>query len=169
LSAGQELPPHKDCFVCGIPGDERIDIRYYWEEAAREVTARVVFGRLSQGPPKHVHGGAIAAVLDEAMGTCAWLNGHMCVAVNIDIDYRKMIPLERTLEVRCAVRRVEGRKIFAHGTMTAEDGEILAESEGIFVTVGADRMGGLVPGLLEDISAFERYQRMRAAAGHSPP
>jgi hypothetical protein len=53
--------------------------------------------------------------------------------------------------------------------MTAEDGEILAESEGIFVTVGADRMGGLVPGLLEDISAFERYQRMRAAAGHSPP
>lgn len=167
MSAGVELPPHTNCFVCGAEGDDRVDIRYYWHEETTEVTARLVFGPKCQGPPFHAHGGAIAAVLDEAMGTCAWLNGHMCVAVNIDIDYRKMIPLNRALEVRCGLEKVEGRKIYARGRLTTPEGETLAESEGIFVTVAADKMGNLVPGLLEDIGAFERYQRMRSATSRA--
>lgn len=172
MRPGEQLPRHRDCFVCGTPDDERIDINYYWHEDTKEITASVIFGPKSQGPPFHVHGGAIAAVLDEAMGTCAWLNGSICVAVNIDIDYRRMIPLNQCLELNCGLEKIEGRKVFVKGRMTTIEGEILAESEGIFVTVGAEKMGGLVPGLLEDISAYERYQRMRDAAsrnGATPP
>ena len=158
-----QLPPHKDCFVCGTPDDARIDIRYFWRDETHDIRAEVTFGPRAQGPPLHAHGGAIAAVLDEAMGTCAWMNGHMVVAVNIDVDYRRMVPLGYPLDLRCAVTRVEGRKVFAHGDLRTHDGEIVAESEGIFVVVGAEKMQGLVPGVLEDIGAFERYQRMREA------
>lgn len=163
MNPGVELPPHKDCFVCGTTDDGRIDVRYFWHEESRDIRADITFGPRAQGPPLHAHGGAIAAVLDEAMGTCAWMNGHMVVAVNIDVDYRRMVPLGQPLVLRCALTRVEGRKVFAHGDLCTADGEILAESEGIFVVVGADKMQGLVPGVLEDIDAFQRYQRMREA------
>lgn len=165
VKPGLEIPAHKNCFVCGTPGDGRIDVCYFWHEETREVTARVVFGPLAQGPPLHTHGGAIFAVLDETMGTCAWLCGHICVAANIDIDFRQMIPLNQQLQIKCGIDRLEGRKIFLHGKVTNEGGDILAESEGIFVTVPADKMSNLLPGLLGDMSALERWQHMRAG-GH---
>ena len=40
------------------------------------------------GPPGHVHGGAMAAALDEAMGAVCWMNGHPVVAATISREIR---------------------------------------------------------------------------------
>ena len=40
-----------------------------------------------EGPPGHAHGGSMAAVLDEAMGAAAWMEGHLVVAVRLATSF----------------------------------------------------------------------------------
>jgi acyl-coenzyme A thioesterase PaaI-like protein len=151
------LPAHKDCYVCGAPDDNRIEVRYAWSPDTEELLADVRFGPGAQGPPLHAHGGSVAAVLDEAMGTCAWMHGHAVVAVHLDIDFRDLVPLDQPLEARCGIERVEGRKVHTRGTLHTLDGRVLSRASGIFVVVSADKLQGLLPETLDRLSPVERY------------
>jgi len=51
-----------------------------WQlEAGNYVTAGFSFSEHQQGPPGFVHGGASAAVMDEAMGLAVWHAGYRVV------------------------------------------------------------------------------------------
>ena len=58
-------------FLVANPSGESVRIAYFRGPAAGALYAKAWFGRETQGPPGHVHGGAMAAVLDEAMGGTA--------------------------------------------------------------------------------------------------
>ncbi len=161
VNAGIELPPQKNCFVCGTSDDDRIDIRYYWHEETSEISAEVTFGPLAQGPPDHVHGGATAAVLDEAMGICAWMAGHMVLAVNLNVDFKQMIPLASTLRVKSSLEKVHGRKIHAHASMEDESGQLLAQGRGLYLTVPPELVKNRTPGTYDNLSRYQRYIERR--------
>ena len=38
---------------------------------------------------RHVHGGAIASVLDVIMGNCAFYSGYNVVTANLSINYKR--------------------------------------------------------------------------------
>jgi acyl-coenzyme A thioesterase PaaI-like protein len=86
-----------------------------------------------QGPPEHVHGGALASLLDEVMGAAAWYAGYRVLAVNLNIDYKKAVPLNASLVIEGTITRKEGRKIYAQGKIILEDGTVAVEGSGIFV------------------------------------
>lgn len=97
------------------------------------------FGTAYEGPPGHVHGGFVAASLDELLGMAQSLSGQGGMTGTLTIRYRRPTPLHRDLKYVGVVDRVEGRKIFTSGTL--HDGETLcAEAEGIFVSVDFERM-----------------------------
>lgn len=96
--------------------------------------AKAWFGLETQGPPGHVHGGAMAAVLDEAMGGACWMNGHRTVAAKISVSFLEMVKLQTETTVESRIERVEGRKVYVRAALM--DGERrVAESDGLFVVL----------------------------------
>lgn len=97
------------------------------------IFAEVTLTSAQQGPPGMAHGGASAALLDEAMGAAVWLTGHRVASVNLNIDYRKPIPLGQMFTVKAWVLNANGRKVTAKGEIRSVGGEVAVSGEGIFV------------------------------------
>jgi acyl-coenzyme A thioesterase PaaI-like protein len=128
-------------FVSGDSDGQRLRIRYYERDGA--LLARVWFGPDAEGPPGHAHGGALAAVLDEAMGYTAWLAGHPVVAARLTTDFRRMLPLGTVCTIEPEVERVEGRKVHVAARIVGPDGTVYAEASAIFVGLGPDALDAL--------------------------
>jgi acyl-coenzyme A thioesterase PaaI-like protein len=109
------------------------------------VTAAVEIGGGQEGPPGYAHGGAMAAILDEAMGAAAWFNGTPGLSVHLEFDYQRPVPLGASVRVTGRVERCEGRKVFTSGAVLLADGAVAVSARGIFV--GA-------PQLLPDVTGF---------------
>jgi acyl-coenzyme A thioesterase PaaI-like protein len=125
--------PSKQSFVSGAAAAERTRVEYFRNTSNDHLHAKVWFGPLSEGPPSSVHGGAIAAVLDEAMGAVCWMNGHPVVGARITINYRHLTPLDFSGLVESWIDHIDGRKIFIRSQLTDEAGRVHAEGEALFV------------------------------------
>jgi acyl-coenzyme A thioesterase PaaI-like protein len=120
-------------FLVAGSASERVRVAYFRGPEAGRLYARAWFGRETQGPPGHVHGGAMAAVLDEAMGGACWVNGHRTVAAKISVSFLEMLRLESETTVEAWVERVDGRKIMLRATLADANGRPIAESDGLFI------------------------------------
>lgn len=96
--------------------------------------AKAFFGYETQGPPGHVHGGAMAAVLDEAMGGACWMNGHRTVAAKISVSFLEMLKLQTETIVESRIERVDGRKVYVRATLI-DGARRVAESDGLFIVL----------------------------------
>jgi acyl-coenzyme A thioesterase PaaI-like protein len=122
---------------------ERVRIAYFRIPGDPTLYARAWFGKKSMGPPGHVHGGAMAATLDEAMGAVAWMNEFQCVAATIKISFLEMLPIETETTVEATIDRVEGRKIHLRASLTNGAGKVIAEGTGLFIVLSADALKAL--------------------------
>lgn len=132
-------------FVSGPPDDQRLRVRYFQRLADNALVARAWFGPGAQGPPGHAHGGSMAAVLDEAMGMAAWLAGHQVVAARINVDFRRLLPLETVTCVETRITAVDGRKVRVTGRIVDDAGHPYAEGEGLFVRISPEQFAELPP------------------------
>lgn len=100
-----------------------------------------------QGAPGLAHGGVISAAVDEGMGYLLWLVGSPAVTANLQVDFRRPVPVGSRLELEGRVDRTSGRKIWA--SMEGRvDGEVAVEAQALYLKVGlehfvphAERMG----------------------------
>lgn len=97
------------------------------------LTSEFTLTEAQQGPPGYAHGGASAAILDEAMGLVVWAAGHKVAAVNIDINYHKPLPLNQPLQLEARVTQIDKRKIFSAGEIKLPDETIVVSGRGIYV------------------------------------
>jgi acyl-coenzyme A thioesterase PaaI-like protein len=131
-------PSHRS-FVSGSAASiERTRVNYFREPASDHLHATVWFGPHTEGPPESVHGGAIAAVLDEAMGAVCWMNGHPVVGARITINYLHMTPLGFSGRVESWIEQIERRKIFIRSRLSDESGRVHAEGEALFIELQPD-------------------------------
>jgi acyl-coenzyme A thioesterase PaaI-like protein len=131
--------PSQRSFVSGeAAARERTRVEYFRDPANDHLHAVVWFGPLTEGPPESVHGGAIAAVLDEAMGAVCWMNGHPVVGARITINYLHMTPLGFSGRVESWIERIERRKIFIKSRLSDEHGRVHAEGEALFIELQAE-------------------------------
>lgn len=102
------------------------------------VEAVATFGAAYEGPPGCVHGGYVAAAFDELLGAAQSLGGRPGMTGTLTVRYRRPTPLHTELRFVGHLERVEGRKNITAGRVEG-DGELTAEAEGIFITIGPDR------------------------------
>lgn len=96
------------------------------------IHGRVTFGAPYVGPPKSVHGGVIAALFDEVLGSANIVREVGGMTGTLRIVYRNPSPIGEELRIEGWVDRIEGRKVFASGAL--HHGEtLLAEADGIFI------------------------------------
>lgn len=92
------------------------------------------FDASKEGPPQHAHGGAVATVLDEAMGSAAFYAGRLGFTMTMTVNFRASAPLETDLIVRARVVGTDGKKTHVTAEMTMQDGTVIADSTGLFYT-----------------------------------
>jgi hypothetical protein len=126
--------------------DDIIRLQWYVRDEDNALIGKVWWGPGAQGPPGHAHGGSMAAVLDEALGSACWVAGHSVVAAELTTNFKKMLPLERVYTAEAWVDHVDGRKIHPRGRIIDDDGTVYAEGRGVFVTLDRDRFRALADG-----------------------
>ncbi len=98
------------------------------------MTADFSLTKFQQGPPGHSHGGASAAILDEAMGLVVWAAGIKAAAVNLEINYHKPLPLHQPLSLEARITSRDERKTFSTGEIRLADGTVAVSGRGIYVS-----------------------------------
>ena len=128
----RQIPYHGWCFVCGTENPHSIGITMFVDDDG-VLTSEFTLSEAHQGPPGHSHGGASAAILDEAMGLVVWAAGHKVAAVNLEINYHKPLPLKQPLIVEARITQVDERKIFSTGEIKLTDSTVAVSGCGIYV------------------------------------
>jgi acyl-coenzyme A thioesterase PaaI-like protein len=130
----EKLPYHGPCFICGPDNPEGMGLDWFAVDGRVRSTFR--FGGSQQGPKNHAHGGAAAAVLDEAMGAAVWRAGHQVLAANLNVDFRQPVPLDIEVVVEAWVEKVKGRKAFTRSRLAVPgSNDALVEATGLFISV----------------------------------
>jgi uncharacterized protein (TIGR00369 family) len=128
----RKIPDHGSCFVCGTTNPHSIGLSWYVHDDGR-LTSEFTLNDAQQGPPGHAHGGASAAILDEAMGLVVWAAGLKVAAVNLEINYHKPVPLGQPLTLEARVTQRNERKTFSSGEIKLADGTVAVSGRGIYV------------------------------------
>ena len=132
-AASSFLPPHQpNCLGCGDrnPGSMGLRLRVDGER----VTGEVTLDERHEGAPGFAHGGAIATVLDDALGTLLLVLRRPAVTAKLEVDFRRPAFLNRPFSVEAWTERVDGRKLHLAGRLT-DGGEVVAEARALFVEV----------------------------------
>jgi len=79
-------------------------------------------------------------LFDEVLGLAQALSGHPGMTGRLEISYRSPTPLHTPLRVVGRFDRVDGRKIFTSGEITAGD-RLCAEAVGLFITIDFSKLG----------------------------
>ena len=105
------------------------------EEGADEYEAFLRFAERHQGGPGIVHGGIVAAALDEAAGLLATWYRFPTATARIFVRYRRARPdRHRAPRARLGRVRARGRRIHVEARLVDGD-EVLAEARAAFLHV----------------------------------
>jgi len=129
------IPPHHDpaCWGCGdAPGGIRLPQPEV--EGLREYEAWFHFDERHQAGPGLVHGGLVAAALDEACGLLVTWYRFPAVTARIFVRYRRPVPINTELLVRARLSGERGRRLHADADIT-DATDVLAEARGAFLHV----------------------------------
>jgi acyl-coenzyme A thioesterase PaaI-like protein len=92
------------------------------------------FSRAHVGGNNAVHGGMIPLFYDWLFGMVVSTAG--CPPTRtafLHVDYRNVTPIDEPLTARGRITDVDGRKFFVAASMTAADGTLLSEANGLMV------------------------------------
>lgn len=130
--------------VAYVPWEPRegggLVVRCYRRRADGQTRARVWFGPATEGPPGHVHGGALLTAFDHALGSAAWFAGHPSFTARLEYDFRSMVPLGTLALVEAWVAEAAERKVRVEGRLLDADGHLLGDGSAIMVKMSREHL-----------------------------
>lgn len=132
---GDPVTHFRHCFINGSVSPISMGLSAH--RCGDEVRASVEFGPLYQGAPGRVHGGALAAVLDDVTGLVLNIHRLPALTASLSISYHRPVPIGTPVAVRAALADRTGRKLTIRAAATV-DGDVAAECEALFVVVTKD-------------------------------
>lgn len=131
------LPNSDWCFVCGEENPAGLRTRFYVEDGIVKMPLSVEPQHC--GFPNTVHGGIVAAALDETMGWAASRAiKRMCVTGELTVRYLAPVPVDRPLTVCAEVARSHRRVVHATAHIIDEDDQVYARAEGRFLPMSVE-------------------------------
>ena len=146
---------YQRCFVCGQRNPYGLHLVFQLDQ--NTVVADFQPREEHQGFPGVIHGGIVAAVLDEALGRASLLgdNQEWTMTGRLEMRYRRYVPYGPLLRVR-ATLDVERRRMFqASGVLTLAEDEsvVLAEAHGTFLPLSPN----VVDTLMKDYPDLQNF------------
>ncbi len=120
------------CFVCGQ--DNPIGLKLKFARAGEGVTAEFTPSDLHAGYEGLVHGGILAAVIDDAIANIWFTRGQEAVTAKIEVRFRHEARPGERLVVTAEPSGAKGGLHTAKATVARADGVVIADGVG-FVSV----------------------------------
>src|SRR5690349_18992552 len=137
---------YQRCFACGQQNPLGMKLVFRVEDDA--IVADFLPCEEYQGFPGVIHGGIVAAVLDEALNRTSLLAKEplWTMTGRLEIRYRRYCPYGPLLRVRATLGLQRGRMVQASGKLTLAEDEsvVFAEAQGSFMGLDAEALDGLV-------------------------
>ncbi len=135
-------PNSRHCFICGVENPVGLRLPIYEVEPG-VIEASYTAPEHFQGYPGVLHGGIVAALLDEISG-----RAHMgpdphkprfMFTGKLEVKYRKNVPIGSPLRIIGKAGKDRGRFVEAWAGIYDESGELLAEANAIHINVPPDQ------------------------------
>jgi acyl-coenzyme A thioesterase PaaI-like protein len=148
----QKQPNSRMCFVCGLQNPVGLHLAFHedHESDPKQIRAEIVIPDKYQGYPGVVHGGILAAILDEVAGRAVLIDGSdedLMVTLKLDMRYRVPTPTETPLTAVGWITRLRASRAQAHGELRLPDGRVSVEADLVLMRP---------PGDIEDVWESER-------------
>jgi acyl-coenzyme A thioesterase PaaI-like protein len=127
-------PTSRFCFVCGRDNPVGLKVRWWNEPSAGEVRGTVTVAEHFNGYPGVVHGGIVAALLDEAVGRAVLTSAgfdDLMVTLKLEVVFRRPTPTSTPLEVSARLTRRSGGRAEARAELRAPDGNVTARGKAV--------------------------------------
>lgn len=127
------------CFVCGVENVFGLQVAFYESEPG-ETLAEVTVPEHFQGYSGMVHGGIIAALLDEVSARAMLGDGapRFMVTVKMSVRYRRPAPVGKRLVIKGHAGAVKGSVAHVTGEIYDEEGTLLAEVESVLADIPSE-------------------------------
>ncbi len=135
----EDLQPNSHhCFVCGLKNPFGLKLRFY-QTGPGEVTTLYTAPEQFQGYPGVVHGGIVAAILDEVVGRAIMATdptvSRFMYTARLTLRYRKTVPIGQPLRVVGWIDQDKGLRATAKGKVFDASDQVLAEADGLLVNL----------------------------------
>ena len=123
------------CVGCGAANEAGMKLAFELDFDDRHARGRFILGANYAGGGGFAHGGIIAVVLDEAMGKLSRLAEEKAVTAEMNIEYRKPVPVDKEIVVEGWQEEEKGRNRFRVAEIRDSQGNLLVRGKGRFVVV----------------------------------
>lgn len=106
--------------------------RFVIEEAGQRASATIVAPATFAGPPDTVHGGMVAGIFDDLLGTVNWSGANSGFTGTLTVRYHRHTPILKPVQLEAECTKREGRKTWVQGKISF-NGEVTATAEAIFI------------------------------------
>jgi acyl-coenzyme A thioesterase PaaI-like protein len=137
--ARKRQPNSRHCFICGMENPVGLHLHIY-ETAPGEVESTYVAPEHFQGYPGVLHGGIVAAIIDEISGRAHMgsdpLDPRFMFTARLEVKYRKNVPIGKQLKIVGKAGKSRSKSAEAwSGIYDADTNELLAEGNVLLINV----------------------------------
>ncbi len=128
-----DLEDNDYCFICGR--ENPIGLKLSFDLDLTHQAVRTVFrpGREHQGWTGRLHGGIVAAILDEVMVNAAYLSDIPAVTGEMTIRYRAALNTAQRLHFLGRITETRVKFMKAKAECRTDDGNLVAESSALLI------------------------------------
>jgi acyl-coenzyme A thioesterase PaaI-like protein len=134
--------PTNHCFGCGAANPSGMKLPFTLDLDAYRTHGHFTLGANYAGGGGFAHGGIIAVVLDEAMGKLSRITDEKAVTAEMNIEYKKPVPVDKPIIVEGWQEEEKGRNRFRVAEIRDPQGNLLARGKARFVVVDAAHFAG---------------------------
>jgi acyl-coenzyme A thioesterase PaaI-like protein len=137
-------PNSKMCFICGLENPVGLHLHIYETEPG-VIETKYIAPDHFQGYPGVLHGGIVAAILDEASGRAHMgsdpMQPRFMFTGKLEIKYRKNVPIGKLLKIVGKAGKVKGKLVESWaGIYDSETNELLAEANALHINVPQEQL-----------------------------
>lgn len=132
----------KMCVICGMDNPVGLKAQFYNMEDESVMTV-FKYKEEYQSFPQRVHGGIIAAMLDELGLRALWAKKseeEFGVTMSLNIKYRKPVPYNEILIGKGMVKKETSKFLTAETELFDKKGNLLANAEVNYIKLDADKI-----------------------------
>ena len=128
-----EEKTYRNCFVCGEDNPTGLKLEFAYDDTS--AWAEFASPQRFEGYIGVIHGGIIATLLDEAMAKVILKQGIVAVTADLQIRYRKPLPVLQTVTVRGEITLQKTRTLHTKAVLSDAAGNVYAEGTAVYITV----------------------------------
>ncbi len=141
MKVKRKQPGSKDCIICGQDNSLGLHAHFYEMEDGKLIST-FTFKSEHQSYPGRVHGGMIAAVIDETVGRLLWIEDPKAYAVTmrLNIEYHKPVPYDVPLRCVATMNKLSKMTFEGSAEIKNEEGQMLAKGTALYFRLPVDKI-----------------------------